>query len=62
MAGNVLEVAVGTGLQLKFYDWSKISSYTGALRAPNRYRYLNLAIFSLIDVMKVLIPAGECFR
>ncbi len=27
--GNVLEVAVGTGLQTEYYDWNKISKYTG---------------------------------
>jgi SAM-dependent methyltransferase len=27
--GNVLEVALGTGLQSKFYDWVRIRSFTG---------------------------------
>jgi ubiquinone/menaquinone biosynthesis C-methylase UbiE len=27
--GNVLETAVGTGLQTQFYDWDKIVKYTG---------------------------------
>ena len=27
--GQVLEVAVGTGLQLPYYKWNQISSYTG---------------------------------
>lgn len=27
--GEVLEVAVGTGLQLPYYTWNQISSYTG---------------------------------
>jgi methyltransferase OMS1, mitochondrial len=29
VGGDVLEVAVGTGLQSQYYDWSKISSFTG---------------------------------
>eukprot|EP01035_Chromulina_nebulosa_P038496 gene38496-52008_t len=27
--GNVLEVAVGTGLQLPYYNWNEIKSFTG---------------------------------
>jgi len=27
--GKVLDVAVGTGLQNSFYDWTKINSYSG---------------------------------
>ena len=29
LSGNVLEIAIGTGLQTKFYDQKKISSFTG---------------------------------
>ncbi len=31
VSGIVLEVGVGTGIQLKFYDWSRINKYTGLL-------------------------------
>ena len=29
VSGDVLEVAVGTGLQSQYYDWSKLRSFTG---------------------------------
>lgn len=37
--GNVLDVAVGTGLQNSFYDWTKIMSYTGKL-CNHAYSYV----------------------
>jgi ubiquinone/menaquinone biosynthesis C-methylase UbiE len=33
-AGDVLEIAVGTGLNLSYYKWSVISSYTGIDLSP----------------------------
>lgn len=33
--GNILEVAVGTGLQLPYYNWNKIESFTGIDASPD---------------------------
>jgi ubiquinone/menaquinone biosynthesis C-methylase UbiE len=34
VSGNVLEVAMGTGLQTDYYDWNSISSYKGVDISP----------------------------
>ena len=51
--GNVLEVAVGTGLESTFYDWKQISRFTGVDNSEGMLSLANQRIPALAKKTKV---------
>jgi ubiquinone/menaquinone biosynthesis C-methylase UbiE len=47
--GNILEVAVGTGLQLPYYNWNKITSYIGVDSSPDMLKIAQASLQPIVN-------------
>ena len=46
---NVLEVAVGTGLQLEYYNWNNIKSFVGIDSSPQMLRKADALLEQILE-------------
>jgi len=56
--GDILEVAIGTGLQLPYYDWSKINSFVAI---DSSKEMLNIASQTLDNIFSRKYPFQVAF-
>ena len=56
VAGDVLEVAVGTGLQSQYYNWPQINSFTGVDMSEGMLREAGQRIPALVSESKSKVP------
>ena len=56
VAGDVLEVAVGTGLQSQYYKWSQIKSFSGVDMSEGMLREASERIPTLASKSSSIVP------